>query len=338
MTCPITALKNFFFRPAQARPLGALRIAVAALLLLQTALLFRDLFDLFDGAGIVQGNLNQYLLNPVLPQLAWVEALVTPFGLSPHQGLVLSFFAYIATLTLLLVGFETRLAAFGAWLLHFMLIYNTGSLSGYGVDSIAHFLLFYFIFMPVGDAWSLDRAWARKAAADPGLVRLSLRVLQLHLCLIYFVAGIAKALGSQWWTGEAIWRATMLPQFANLDMAWLAGFPLLAKLAAWGTLVVEIAYPVAVWPKRSRAPWIAVVVALHASIFVVMGLHVFSLFMIALNLTVMGLSAEVSPAGANFWDRILNPKRPRLFPRPTSLGNSDGYLRPPKEITGYSRW
>jgi hypothetical protein len=330
--------ENFFLRPANARPLGALRIAVAALLLLQTGLLFRDLFELLGASGIVQGNLNNYLLNPILPQLAWAEALLSPLGFSAHGSLVAAFLLYVASLTLLLLGFASRVAAFASWLLHFMLIYNTGSLSGYGVDSIAHFLLFYFIFMPVGDAWSLDRAWHRKKPADPALNRLSLRILQLHLCLVYVVAGVAKALGEQWWTGEAIWRATMLPQFANVDMAWLAAYPLLAKLAAWGTLLVEIAYPAAVWPRRLRAPWVTLVVALHASIFFVMGLHVFSLFMIALNLTVMLVSPEPDREGVSFWDRISRPRGPRFLHRLTSLGSSEGYLRPPKEISGYTRW
>ena len=52
---------------------------------------------------------------------------------------------------------RAQLAAFFVWLFHFTLLYSTGALSAYGVDSFAHILLFYFIFMPVGAALSLDK-------------------------------------------------------------------------------------------------------------------------------------------------------------------------------------
>ena len=85
----------------------------------------------------------------------------------------------------------------------------TGQASIYGVDEFAHIGLFYCIWMPVGQAWSLDR-WG---VADAGTweARLALRVLQLHLCIVYFASGIEKATGTDWRNGDVIWYALMRP-------------------------------------------------------------------------------------------------------------------------------
>jgi len=44
----------------------------------------------------------------------------------------------------------------------------------------------------------------------------------------------------------------MLPEYRQLDLTWLADVPLLVKLAAWGSLVIEIGYPFFVWPPMTR--------------------------------------------------------------------------------------
>jgi hypothetical protein len=39
------------------------------------------------------------------------------------------------------------------------------------------------------------------------------RVLQVHLCLIYFISGLAKFLGNGWWDGSNLWRSLARPPF-----------------------------------------------------------------------------------------------------------------------------
>ena len=52
--------------------------------------------------------------------------------------------------------------------------------------------------------------------------------------------------------------------------------------------IVEIGYPVFIWPKRTRRIWLFSVLMMHAAIGVTMGLHLFALIMVVLNVAAFG--------------------------------------------------
>lgn len=139
----------------------------------------------------------------------------------------------------LLLGWKTRLSALAAWLL-FLAFKTAGTASAYGAFEFAQIGLFYCFVLPVGACWSLDSP--REAIPTAGS-RLSLRIIQLHLCTVYLASGLEKAAGIQWWNGEAIWRCVMRPTVA-FNFAWLASAPLLAMVAGWSVVVLETGYAV----------------------------------------------------------------------------------------------
>lgn len=286
------AAYRFFSEPASPMPLGVLRILVCAVLLTQAFLLSPDLFALYGDHGLLQGSLNNYLIPPFVPCVAWFQAVLGPLGVSTDQTVMILFVAYVGSLATLLIGHWAQLAAFLAWLFHFTLLYSTGALSAYGVDSFAHILLFYFIFMPVGAALSLDKLRGVEFP-EARYNRLALRILQLHLCIAYFVAGTGKAAGQQWWDGEAIWRATAMPDFSRFDTSWLVHLPFVAKVVAWSTVFFETLYPVFVWPRRTRGVWLTTIILMHAGIFFIMGLKTFAALMIVLNLALFMVPAQL---------------------------------------------
>jgi hypothetical protein len=119
--------------------------------------------------------------------------------------------------------------------------------------------------------------------------------LQIQLCIVYLLSGIEKASGTQWWDGEAIWRALMQPDMARFDFAWLASAPWLAKLTCWGTLGVELGYALLIWPGRTRMMMGWATVGMHVGIGVFMGLASFAGVMIVLNLGAFLVPAEPEP-------------------------------------------
>ena len=64
--------------------------------------------------------------------------------------------------------------------------------------------------------------------------------MQIHLCVIYLSAGLEKAMGRQWWNGEAIWQTISQPSFRTFELGWLAQHPFIPMLAGWATLLIEI--------------------------------------------------------------------------------------------------
>jgi hypothetical protein len=282
---------KFVNEPASARPLAALRIGVAAVLLWQAFSLSGHLLDLFSDRGVVQWSILPFQPPRELPSIHAVAELLAPLKVTPDSAVRLVFFSYVASLVLLLLGFQTRLAAVVAWLTH-MAIKTTGSTSIYGVDDFAHIALFYCVWLPVGAAWSLDRQGKSSEEATP-LARLGLRLLQLHLCIVYLSSGIEKATGEQWWNGEAMWRTLMRQDLGMIDASWLAQMPWLAATLCIGTLVVEIGYALMIWHRRTRPLWAAATIGLHAGIAVFMGLLTFGALMIVLNVAALVVPAAV---------------------------------------------
>jgi len=264
-----------------ARPLAVMRIGLAAVLLAQAIALAPHLFLFFGEYGIVQAPIANALAPSALPRISYMAQLLAPFGVGERAALLVCFGLYVAALHLLLVGWNTRTAAIAAWLLHLSLK-TTANTSAYGVFEFATIGLFYCAVLPVGAAMSMDADPLEREAVS-FQSQLGLRVVQIHLCIVYLSSGIEKISGEQWRNGEAIWRAVMRPGFAQFDLSWLAAYPIVAKLACWSTLAIELGYVFFVWPRRTRRIWALAAVGMHAGIAVMMGLWSFSALMIVLN-------------------------------------------------------
>jgi hypothetical protein len=226
----------------------------------------------------------------VVPGVNDVAAWLSRFGIGEHNAIAGVGLLYVASLVGLLFGWHTRLVSIAVWVTHTLLMAR--QTTSYGVDAFAHIFLTYLMLLPSGHAYSLDLAAGRVSSDPSSSARLGIRLLQIHLCIAYFFSGFEKALGEQWWNGEAIWRALMLPEYAQFDLSWLARVPWLAKILCWGTLLVEMAYPIFIWPRATRSLWIAAVVGLHLGILVFLGLGVFAVVMSILTLAIFGVKSD----------------------------------------------
>ncbi len=289
------AALRFVSEPASPRPLAVLRIALAGVLLLQAFALAGNLLDLYGTRGILQRPIVAAMIPDGVPSINWAIDLLEPLGIDADTSVRLVFLVYVGSLACLLLGWRTPFAALAAWLTHLSMKVS-GSASIYGVDLFANIALFYCVWMPVGHFWSVDRLAGRVSGEPSALARLGLRVLQIHLCIVYGTSGIEKASGEQWWNGEAIWRAVLWPDMAMYDFTWLAHVPWLALLLCWSTLALEALYPLFIWPRCTRKLWALGVVGMHAGIAVVLGLTSFSAVMIVLNVAAFLAPAETAVA------------------------------------------
>jgi hypothetical protein len=246
------------------------------LLLFHLVWLSSDLLALHGSQGIIPWELTNLLRDPWVPGLPTLAKAFLPLGISAHTAIIFLLSVYAGSLLSLALGFHTRLSAFLAWGLHLSLV-TSGFASFYGVDQIANTFLFYLLLFPSGRAWTFESR--REETIPVGC----LRVMQLHLCVIYLAAGLEKAAGRQWWTGEAIWQAVTQPVFSTFDLSWLARYSFIAMLAGWGTLAVEIGYVFLIWPRRTRKAWGIATIGLHLSMGLFMGLVFFASVMILLT-------------------------------------------------------
>ncbi len=287
-----SAIVRFIGEPASARPLAAIRIGLAAVLLLQAVAFAPNLFLFFGSRGIVQAPIASAVVSPALPRITYFADVLAPWIHDERVVLLGCFALYVLALHLLLIGWCTRAAAIVAWLLQLSLK-TSGIASAYGVFEFATIGLFYCAVMPCGDAISADSG-SLSADRPSAAARLGLRVVQIHLCIVYLTSGLQKAQGEQWRNGEALWRSVLRPRFQSLDLSWLAWYPALPLVMCWATLVIELGYAFLVWPYRTRRAWAMAAIAMHAGIAVMLGLWSFSGVMIVLS-----AAAFLVPAAAH---------------------------------------
>jgi predicted DCC family thiol-disulfide oxidoreductase YuxK/uncharacterized membrane protein YphA (DoxX/SURF4 family) len=280
---------------ASYKPLAILRIGTAAILLAQGAYLwgYRDVL-LYD-QGLVPWELGESFIDPLMPRLSGIAAALAPLGISSQVATGLVVAVHLIAALGLLLGFATRASAIVAWLTHLVLI-GTGVAYTYGLGKMLVIALFYCVVMPVGRDWSLDRSRRSVPAPAGEDASLAVLVLRLHLCIIYGAAGFSKAVGEQWWTGDAVWRALSLPQFRQFDPTPLLQWPLLVQAAALSSIAVQLLFPVLVWT-RLRVAIVIAAELLHLGIAIFLGLWLFSAIMIVLNAAAFGESIWRTVAG-----------------------------------------
>jgi hypothetical protein len=156
----------------------------------------------------------------------------------------------------------------------------------FGLDKMNAILTFYLTVGPSGRGLSLDRWLAqRRRGRQPADTQRSvganfaLRLIQVHMCIIYFFAGISKLQGMAWWNGEAMWLAFGNLEYQSADMTWLAWHPWAVHFLTHFTAFWEISFCVIIWLPLLRPLVLASSVVMHLGIGACLGLWTFSLMM-----------------------------------------------------------
>lgn len=207
----------------------------------------------------------------------------------------------LITSLLFLAGFCTRITAALTWFFFLNYVHRVPNIM-FGADSMLSIVLLYLMIGPSGAALSVDRLIARKWGRNyqtrpaPSVgANLALRLLQIHLCIIYGVAGLAKLMGNSWWNGIAVWGTIAHYEMAPMtNSLYIGTLRLLAESAAvfstflfvgtYFTLAFEIGYPFLIWLPRFRRLFVSLAFVLHGLIGVIMGLASFSIIMFVMNM------------------------------------------------------
>jgi len=233
-----------------------------------------------------------------IPKVGWIIAGGEKLHLGEQGVLHLVWIVLLVAAVCLIAGVLSRPAAVTCWLLH-LCVAKSGGLVSYGFDNFLTIGLFYLMLAPLPDHLALDvkiRKVTASAASSLGFFR---RLLQLHLCLIYFFGGLTKAIGSGWWNGANLWRALTRPPFDVLPPEVVASWGAFLPILGIGIWLLEITYPIFIWPARTRLLWLALICFMHLGIGFGMGMHLFAAIMIVLNLAAFGLGPATAMATAD---------------------------------------
>ncbi len=274
------AWSGFWFTPSDPLPLAVIRIATGLILTWSCVVWLLDADAFFGDRGWLRPD-QVWRVNDQPWQ--WSGYFVAS---SPTMIRVVAGISLVAAL-LLTIGLATPLAAVVSFL-GLVTAANRAPLNVFGLDDTLGMLLVPLVIGPSGARLSVDRLLAgpgRGRGGEPSIrATIALRLLQVHLCVVYLFSGAGKLFGASWWEGTALWGAIANDRYRTLDLRGLAGHPLVVNALTLGTLWWEVSYAALVWPRLTRRLCLALAVLVHLGIGLAMGMMEFGLAMIAANL------------------------------------------------------
>jgi uncharacterized membrane protein YphA (DoxX/SURF4 family) len=286
-------VNEWFFGGTTDNWLAALRIGLGLELILYCITSRADWLQMFASqpGSFVTRDLTEALVTlgaALVPRVSWFISAGESIGLSEATVLWVVWSVPLAAGLCLVAGIFCRSAAIAAWFLHLSAI-KSSSLLSYGVDNFTSIGLFYLMLSPLPDHLALDSRWRKWPPKSSQLQSFWQRVLQLHLCVIYFFSGLTKLLGSGWWNGESLWRALTRPPFDIVPSEVLIRGKYLFIPLGLGICLLETSYPIFIWLRRTRLIWLVGIIAMHGAIALLMGLYLFGLIMAILNVAAFGI-------------------------------------------------
>jgi Vitamin K-dependent gamma-carboxylase len=268
----------FWYTPADPTLLGLIRVLTGLMLLYTHAVWGLALSEFFGSASWLRPRLV-YLLQ--LNQSAfsfwwWV----------PDRAIWAAYVVAMLVVTLFTIGLWTRVTSL---LSLFVVISfaNRVPAALFGLDQLNIMLTLYLTIGPSGETLSIDRLLKRRRhgsdlppPAPSASANLALRLIQVHMCVIYLFAGVSKLQGPSWWSGEAMWRAFANLEYQSFDMTWLAWYPRLVNLMTHVSVLWEISFCVLIWKPLWRPIVLAGAIALHVGIGAFLGMWTFGLIML----------------------------------------------------------
>jgi hypothetical protein len=283
-----TALRGwdqFWFTPALPHTLALIRILGGAMLLYTHAAWSLNLISFLghdswlNADTVALMNAGADGKNFAWSYLYWVDSPALLWTLH---------IAGLVVFAMLTVGLFTRASAVLAWIITLSYCHRlSGTL--FGLDQINAFIATYLMLGDSGAVWSVDRCVVKRRGADGGIrpsigTNIAIRLLQLHMCVIYLFGGIGKMRGEMWWDGSALWFAIASLEYQSLDMTWTVHHRWLLALLTHVTVFWETFYCVLIWPKATRWLCLTMAVMVHLGIAVALGMKTFGLAMIIGNL------------------------------------------------------
>ncbi|WP_254763519.1 HTTM domain-containing protein [Natrinema marinum] len=253
------------------RALAAFRIALGLLLLADLTLRARNLEAFYTDAG-------------VLPRSALYSDYGAVYSIHAVSGeawaIGLLFVVAAGFATAMVVGYRTRLATIGSWLLLVSLhVRNPMVLNG--GDVLFRMLLFWAMFLPLSDRWAIDAGrtdWARTTVSNVATMALLCQVVAM-----YVVNALHKTEGEMWMNGEAVVYVFSLDyQFTVLLGNVLAEYHDLLSLMTYAWIALVICSPLLlILTGLPRAALASAFVGMHFGMLLTMRIGLFPLIVVA---------------------------------------------------------
>ncbi len=146
-----------------------------------------------------------------------------------------------------------------------------------GGDNFFKFILLYLVFADSFQYFSLEKyKESRFAGPRNFLSNLAGLSVCIHLCFIYFISAIHKLHADLWFNGVATYYIFSSDRFNGTPFnTALSKNTVFVVFSTYGTILIELFYPVLVWVKKLTKTMVVLAALLHLGIAVFMMLYDF---------------------------------------------------------------
>ena len=290
------------------RSLAVMRIGLASVILADLAIRASDFSAMYVDDGIASVEFVRGTFH--LP--VWSLHL-----LNGGAGYQAALFAVAALLTVaLLVGYHTRVATIGCWIMVASIQLRMPPVTNAG-DTMLRVFQFWSMFLPLGAVWSLDARRRGPPALPLRFVSMGTVAFVVQLAIVYWFAGWAKW-NDAWLQEDALGNIFKFGFYGLPLGAALADNPEVTRYASRLTVWFELFGPLLLFVPwqvaRCRAIAIIGFVLLHLGIAVTMTVGLFSYVAVAVWMAMLP---------TEFWN-FVRMREPLLAPTvaPSSTSNS----------------
>jgi hypothetical protein len=252
---------RFWFTPSDAMVLSLVRVLTGLVALWWYLSLLPDLQSWFGPDGIfsidlalqIRSQSDSRFAFSLLDYVNSASQLWVVYGLG------------IAAIALMVVGLFSRVTTIASLIFVLSFIHRAPMLAR-PVDDILPLMMFYLCLGPSGANFSIDALLRRRkapagAAAAGDVVysswaTLAVRLMQVHLALIYGAMVIAQLQTGTWWQGTAVWWLMARPESRLLDVTGMAhiglAFEYLVNFLTHVIVLYELCFVFLIWNPLAR--------------------------------------------------------------------------------------
>ena len=302
-----------------ARSLAAFRILAGLLIVADVLLRSRNFRYFYTEDGVVPSS---------LAIAAEPAAAYSVFTLVPSSGVTAALFGATGLVGLTLaIGYYTRTATVLAFVLVVSLDLRNPFVLSFA-DTLFATLLFWAIFLPLGERWSVDAVLADRPRRA-SISGIATGLILIQMVTMYFINGVHKTESALWWSGEATVLIMGIDEITFLLGDSLRAFPEALQLGGLVWFWMLLASPLLLLLRdRPRTLLVAAFAGVHLSLAFTTRIGAFSYVCLA------GLSLFL-PASA--W-QDAGRLRARLSPKwSTSEDRADRLTRAGDRIVAVAR-
>ncbi|ARS89756.1 HTTM domain-containing protein [Natrarchaeobaculum aegyptiacum] len=286
---------------------------------------FRVFFGLLLLADVFLRSRNfsfYYTDDGVMPQSLAME--MTPdnafsvFFLTSDPTLIAGLFVLQALVAIpLILGYKTRFATIAAFLFVISTDFHNPAVTSYA-DVLYRLMLFWAIFLPLGERWSID-AVHRDRASRASVSGVASALILGQMVYMYFLNGYHKTQDELWLTGEAAPKVLGLDDMTFLLAEYIREFPTLLQLGGLAWFYMLLLSPLLILlVGRPRMALVGMFLIGHFSFAITVRIGAFAF--VAMAALILFLQAQFWDDGKRVLERLgIDHLRVRLLDRLSRL-------------------